>query len=340
LETIQSPSISTTNYENPENHNFPENNDESTDLNKFTSIDDVSDHDISLLSLLNSQNNESSIISDIYIENSTSLTDNQIHSFQDVQHHVPYSSRISSPLKLSYIPESISESEEETQIHSNTQIDNKSSVLDVINEALNQSTINELISEEPENVSHNEDMVERSEGRKESLFEPINRLKELMNSQPPIPDNFYPLEPLESNSENHSSQKDLPVENSTLTNHDQHYSVPTPTDNDNDSDNIYEELSIKFRKRRSNRLKKSMNSQPLESNSENHFSQEDSPVENSTFVNHDQNYSVPTQTDNDNNSVNIDEELSIKFRKRLVEPEALISADIKEIKSQVQRNNL
>ncbi|CAI2168367.1 8245_t:CDS:2 [Funneliformis geosporum] len=221
LETIQLPSSININYDNC---NFPGNNDLITkvDLNNF--VDDVSDH------LLKSQSNIS--------ENSNYI------STSDVQQHVPHSSRISSPLKLSYIPETINESEEENLVNNNALIDNsgnKSSVNDVIDDVFNQSTINNLtISEEPEGISHNEDTLEHSEGRKDSLFEPINRLKELMNSQPPVSDNFYPFESLESNTEVHSSQDDLPDENL----------VSTSIDTDKNSDGIDEELNIKFRKGR------------------------------------------------------------------------------------------
>jgi hypothetical protein len=213
-----------------ENHHFPGNND--------LIMDNLSDHDVSLLSLLNSQINESSDIS--------APTDNPS---QD-HHHVTYS-KISSPLKLNHIPES-EESEEESQINSNTQIDNSTSVHDAINEVLNQSAIEGIgelkISEDPESMIHEEDTFEQSEGRKESLLDPINRLKELMNSQPPLPDH---LEPLESDSENHSSQESLSVEHSaTLA----PVSVSSETDNKSidisDHTPVLEDLSIKFRKRR------------------------------------------------------------------------------------------
>ncbi|CAG8567465.1 12240_t:CDS:2 [Funneliformis mosseae] len=239
LETIQSPSSININYDNCD---FPGNNDLITKVDLNNNAEEVSDH----LSQINK------------FENSTS---SNVTSTSDVQHHVTYSSRISSPLKLSFIPETINESEEESQVNSNAQIDNSgsnSSVHDVDGEVLNQSTFSNLtISEEPEGVSHNEDTLERKESRKDSLFEPINRLKELMNSQLPGSDN--PLEPLESNTEVHSSQDALPVENL-----------------------------------------------------------------------------VPASIDTDKNT---DVELSIKFRKGRVAPEALNSFDIKQIKNQVQRTN-
>ncbi|CAG8541740.1 15376_t:CDS:2 [Funneliformis caledonium] len=214
LETIQSPSSINISYDNCD---FPGNNDLITKVDLNNSAEEVSDH----LSQINK------------FENSTSS------NVTDVQHHVTYSSRISSPLKLSFIPETINESEEESQVNSNAQIDNSgsnSSVHDVDGEVFNQSTFSNLtISEEPEGVSHNEDTLERKESRKDSLFEPINRLKELMNSQPPVSDN--PLEPLESNTEVHSSQDALPVENL----------VPASIDTDKNTDVV---LSIKFRKGR------------------------------------------------------------------------------------------
>ncbi|RIA81128.1 hypothetical protein C1645_575139 [Glomus cerebriforme] len=249
-------------------------------LTDVVSMSDVSDHDVDLLSLLNSQ---SSAISDISIEDSASfntlntISTSATNSSQDITH----SSRISSPLKLSYIPETVSESEEENQISNISK--NVTSVYDAINEALNQSTIEGIselkISVDPESIIQEEDTFEQSEGRKESLLDPINRLKELMNSQPPFPDDSNHLESLESNTENHSSQESLPVEHlMTFANHDEYNPISIPFDTNNNFVNI-------------------------------------------------------------SNPSAISEELSVKFRKKRVAPEALISDDIKQMMSRVQRTN-
>lgn len=175
----------------------------------------VSDHDVSLLSLLNSQ---TSAIPVIPFEESTS------------------SSKISSSLKLSYIPESISESEAENQTNSDSE--NMTSVHEIINKTTIEGISGLEISENPESIIHEEDTFEQSKGRKESLLDPINRLKELMSSQPE--DSYHLGELLESNTENHSSQESLPVEN---------YPAKNFVDI-SDSPPVSEELSVKFRKKR------------------------------------------------------------------------------------------
>jgi hypothetical protein len=159
------------------------------------------------------------------------------------------------------------------------------SVHEIINEVLNKSTIEGIgglkISENPESIIHEEDTFEQSKGRKDSLLDPINRLKELMNSQQPLPENSYHLEePLESNTENHSSQESLPVEHLVA------------------------------------------------------------------FANNDENYPGSMPFDTIKNFVDISDsppvsvELSIKFRKKRIAPEALISDDIKQIMSRAQRTNI
>ncbi|CAB4415177.1 unnamed protein product [Rhizophagus irregularis] len=218
--TPQSPSLNI----NFENHNFPGNNDIITKVESLTNsvpMGNVSDHDVSLLSLLNSPINETSTIPVIPFEESAS------------------SSKISSSLKLSYIPESISESEAENQTNSDSE--NMTSVHEFINKTTIEGISGLKISENPESIIHEEDTFEQSKGRKESLLDPINRLKELMNSQQPLPESSYHLEELlESNTENHSSQESLPVEN---------YPAKNFVDI-SDSPPVSEELSVKFRKKR------------------------------------------------------------------------------------------
>ncbi|GBB98140.1 hypothetical protein RclHR1_03150003 [Rhizophagus clarus] len=261
LGTAQSPSLNT----NFETHKFPGNNDIITKVESLTnsvSMGNVSDHDVSLLSLLNSPINETSAIPVIPIENSTSST------------------RISSSLKLSHIPESVSESGTENRINSDT-----TSVHEIINEVLNKSNFEGIsrlkISEDPESIIHEEDTFEQSKGRKESLLDPINRLKELMNSQQPLPDKSYHLEePLESNTEKHPSQESLSVEHLVaFADNDENYPTLIPFDTTKNVVDIF-----------------------------------DSPP--------------------------VSEELSVKFRKKRIAPEALISDDIKQITSRVQRINI
>lgn len=201
--------------------------------------------------------------------------------------HAPYSSKISSPLKLSYIPETISEAEEENQVDQ-VDDDRNGNEDNSIKGHSRTNNSSELDNNLLEYIESTEFQASCNKGQPENLFEPINRLKGILKSQP--------LEP------NDSSKSDVQETEAQIPKN-------CPRSSDNSSDNT--------------------------------------TATGTTYA--DTTHTDTTQTDTIQTDIEFqdsEEPLSqpndmynLSLRKRRVPPISLISADIRQVRSRVQRTN-
>ncbi|CAG8547836.1 16229_t:CDS:2 [Acaulospora colombiana] len=155
---------------------------------------------------------------------STLIDEHQTHS--DVSPRVPYSSKVSSPLKLSYIPDSVSGTEDNTQLEIiENNVTNDTNVESNVTSDTNIEKVDlELPSEKPVELNENFLEVESieflkfttDERQQENLLDPVNHLKELLQDQSSELDNIRDVQnhshSFDTSSEIPSTSTDTDVE--------------------------------------------------------------------------------------------------------------------------------
>ncbi|CAG8561843.1 2259_t:CDS:2 [Acaulospora morrowiae] len=150
---------------------------------------------------------DNTVIVQIPLNQVCSQIDDQPQASSDTSLRAPHSSKVSSPLKLSYIPEPISELEEDIQL-SNTEnivVNDNDAEKEVLESPKEKSS-----SSEENFLKYGSIELMTNEGQQEDLFDPINHLKELLQDQASEQDNV-----LEVQSHSFDTSSDIPSITST-----------------------------------------------------------------------------------------------------------------------------